>query len=79
MMMVTRPDRINQRSLIMLLLSWRTACHLWIGVNAASITFTPVVMTDAIIILTIKFRYLIRLVNSRKISLATVIVLALAW
>jgi hypothetical protein len=48
------------------------------GVNAVITAFIPAVTTDDVVISNFQNYYRIRLVNSRRMSLATLIVLALA-
>lgn len=73
---------INHRWFAETLSIWRAAFHRSIGVNAKKTTFIPVVIKDVTAIsiyqICLTF-YLIRFVNSLNMSLATLMVLALAW
>ncbi len=73
------PIRINQRWVIKLLLYSPAAFQISTGVSAGNMPFKDPVITGVVVILMFHTYYLMRLVNSRSISLATLMVLALAW
>jgi hypothetical protein len=79
MIMVAIPVRINIRSFIKLGSNHLAAFHRSTGVRAKTKILNPAVITHAVGILIFQTYYLIRLLNSRSMSLATLIVLALAW